>query len=147
MLMRYPVMKHRLRVLEAACALSLVGILLRILPFRSVLKLAGDVRTGTVENAVKGRTGDPVAAGVGSAVVRAAAWLPWDAKCLVQALGGRLMLKRRGVPSVLVFGVAKKEDQISAHAWLVAGGGMVCGGREAPAFMPIAAFDNLTTRR
>jgi hypothetical protein len=142
----YSIMKHRLRVVEAACVLSLVGVLLRILPFRTVMKLAGDVRTGAAENAVKGRTGNPLAAAVGTAVVRAAAWLPWDAKCLVQALAGRLMLKCRGVPSVLVFGVAKQTDEITAHAWLVAGGGTVCGGREATAFKPIAAFDNSQRR-
>lgn len=140
-------MRHRFRVVEAACALSMFGFLLRVLPFRVVMKLAGDVRTGTPENVVKGRTRSPVAAGVGIAVVRAAAWLPWDARCLVQALAARLMLRRRGVPSVLVFGVAKETDQITAHAWLVAAGGMVCGGREAPAFEPIAAFEDSMTRR
>lgn len=49
------------------------------------------------------------------------------------------MLARRRIPSTIVFGVAGG-GQLRAHAWLVAGDGTVCGGREAGAFTPIATF-------
>ena len=140
MLTRFSPACHRLRVLEAMAALTTAGLLLRILPFRSIMVLVGIGRARAGEDVVLHRTSDPVAAAVGVAVNRAAARLPWHSTCLVRALAGRLMLMRRGVPSLVVFGVTKRMEHIHAHAWLVAGDGTVCGGREGAGFQPIAAF-------
>ena len=123
-------------LVEAALSLTLARLALRLLPFRWLAPSAaepGPARAGTAGP-------DPRAAGVGRAVERAAARLPWRSTCLVRALAGRLMLTRRGVPSVLCLGVAKDTGAIRAHAWLVAGGGTVCGGPEAPDYTAIAAF-------
>ena len=138
--MRFPKAVHRLRVLEAVGALTVAGLLLRILPFRMVMKLVGSGAARAGENMVCRPATDPVAAAVGRAVNSAAARLPWRSRCLIRALAGRAMLMRRGVPSTLVLGVTKKMEELQAHAWLVAGGGSVCGGREAARFQPIAAF-------
>ena len=135
--------RRRLRVLEGMTALTTVSLFLRILPFRTVMTLAA-IRPGRVdESAALHRTGQPLAAAVGVAVNRAAARLPWHSSCLDRALAGRLMLRRRSVPSSVVFGVTKRGEQIHAHAWLVAGDGIVCGGRERAAFQPIAVFREL----
>ena len=146
MLTRFSPACHRLRVLEAMAALTTVGLLLRILPFRTTMKLVGIGRARAGEDVVLHRTSDPVAAAVGVAVNRAAARLPWRSTCLVRALAGRLMLMRRGVPSIVVFGVTKRMEHIHAHAWLVAGNGTVCGGRDGAGFQPIARFQELNSQ-
>jgi len=144
---KYSVVMHRLLVLEAACTLAVMAVSLRILPFRTVLKLTGSAEAGASDTkAADRRTDNPVAAAVGLAVRAAAFRLPWKAQCLEQALTGRVLLLWRGVPTVLVFGVAKPADELVAHAWLLASDGAVCGGREASSFNTIAAFHNSTNR-
>ena len=127
-------------------ALTTAGLLLRMLPFRTIMKSVGIGRARVGADVALRRTSDPVAAAVGVAVNRAAVRLPWRPTCLVQALAGRLMLMRRGVPSIVVFGVTKRMEHIHAHAWLVAGNGTVCGGRERAGFQPIAAFEELNSQ-
>ena len=130
----------RLRTLEAAAALVVCGVLLRIVPFAFIARLAGITERGGHEHVPLPLTRDPRAAVVGRAVNRAAGKLPWHSGCLVRALAGRVMLARRRVPSILVLGVAMQSCEVTAHAWLIAGDGAVCGGREAPNFSPIVAF-------
>ena len=132
--------RSRLRTLEAAAALVACGLLLRIVPFAFIARLAGITEPGGQEHVSLPLTRDPRAAVVGRAVNRAAGRLPWQSGCLVRALAGRVMLARRRVPSILVLGVAMQSGEVTAHAWLIAGDGTVCGGREAPNFSPIVAF-------
>lgn len=69
-----------------------------------------------------------IAADVGWAVTRTAAYLPFPALCLAQALAARAMLRRRGIGSVLHVGVARPGGAaFEAHAWLEAAGAEVTG--------------------
>lgn len=129
-------MRRILVLAEAAVALTLARLALRSLPFRW---LAPSADWSAPAPPAAG-SADPRAARVGRAIGRAADRLPWHSTCLVRALAGRMMLARRGVPSVLCLGVAKDVEAFRAHAWLLASGGVVCGGREAPGYTPIAAF-------
>jgi hypothetical protein len=82
-----------------------------------------------------------IAARVGWAVTRAARHAPFKAVCLPQAMAARIMLMRRGVPSVLHFGANRTAGgPIEAHAWLDAAGVEVTGYREAKNFAEIACF-------
>ena len=87
-----------------------------------------------------------VAEEVGWAVTRAARHVPFNAVCLPQAMAARIMLKRRGVDSVLHFGARIGQDRIGqdklidAHAWLDAAGVEVTGYPVANAFAEIACF-------
>ena len=130
---------HRLRVVEAAVALAVVGVALAVLPFRIVARLAGRVEASG--QACPPPTADAAASAVGRAVTAAARRLPWRPACLEQALAACLMLRRRGVPSHLCIGVAIGDGrEVRAHAWLTASGGTVCGGPAAAEITPIAAF-------
>ncbi|MGA8495784.1 MAG: lasso peptide biosynthesis B2 protein [Xanthobacteraceae bacterium] len=87
-----------------------------------------------------------VAEEVGWAVTRAARHVPFNAVCLPQAMAARIMLKRRGVDSVLHFGArigqgrSGQDKPIDAHAWLDAAGVEVTGYPVANTFAEIACF-------
>jgi len=56
------------------------------------------------------------------------------ATCLSRAVAAAAALRRDGVESTLTIGVAfDARHRFTAHAWVRAGGRMVCGGTEAPA--------------
>jgi hypothetical protein len=78
---------------------------------------------------------------IGWAVTRAARYVPFKAACLPQAVAARITLRRRGVASVLHFGVGKGQDKpLDAHAWLDAAGVEVTGYPVAKNFAEIGGF-------
>lgn len=133
--------KHRGRVAEAMVLLTFAWIALHALPFRFVAPLLGQVRPpedglGPTETPHERNT----ALAVRRALSAARRRLPWRNSCLVQTLAGRLMLGRRGVPSLARIGVASRPDLDPAHAWLIAAGVDVSGGSQAPSYAPISDF-------
>jgi hypothetical protein len=75
------------------------------------------------------------------AVTTASRHLPWDCKCLVQAVAGKAMLSVRGVPSNLCLGLAKTgEAQLQAHAWLRCGERILTGWQGMEVYTVIASF-------
>jgi hypothetical protein len=65
---------------------------------------------------------------IGWAVTRSARYVPFRAVCLPQAMAARVMLKRRGIASVMHFGAGRGEEKpLEAHAWLDAAGVEVTG--------------------
>jgi hypothetical protein len=98
----------------------------------------GDVldRNRHAENvaaARKGATGDEAAksacARIAWVIPRLAARLPWRSDCLVQALAGQQMLRRRRIASAIAVGTAKHADgTFEAHAWLMRGECVILGG-------------------
>ncbi|MFM7022546.1 MAG: lasso peptide biosynthesis B2 protein [Flavobacteriales bacterium] len=51
----------------------------------------------------------------------------WESKCMVQAVSAKWMLKKRGIPSTIYFGVKKEGQELKAHAWLKVGEIVVIG--------------------
>lgn len=70
------------------------------------------------------------------AVTRASKLVPF-ATCLTQALAGGFLIRRAGKNAIVHFGVAKGEAGFKAHAWLESDGGILIGGREAAAYLPL----------
>jgi hypothetical protein len=124
--------------IEAAVLLTLVRIGLTRLRFERVARLVG-LRPGEA-----GGSADPVAAArVGDALRRAAGWVPFEATCLVQALAGARMLRRRHVAATVRVGVSKDQvsvDGFAAHAWLHTGEIEITGGEIAGQYTPLAAY-------
>ena len=72
------------------------------------------------------------------AVSAAARYSPMEFVCFPQALAGYTMLRRRRVPSTLVYGVARSESgDLLAHTWLTVGEVDVLGGEAAEGFTEI----------
>lgn len=65
---------------------------------------------------------------------------PWRSNCLAQAIAGKMMLWRRGIPSTLYLGLKKDANQLEAHAWLRVGEQIVTGGAVKPQFKTISFF-------
>ncbi|HYH21261.1 MAG TPA: lasso peptide biosynthesis B2 protein [Azospirillum sp.] len=127
---------------EAAATLALARALLALLPFATAMRLAG-LRTRGVSIDPRATPAAPatVARAVGAAVARVAPHLPFRAVCLQQAMACTIMLRRRGLPVSVHFGLAKDAaGGLDAHAWSVSGGAVITGAPGRERFTPIAVF-------
>jgi len=58
--------------------------------------------------------------------------------CFPQTLAGYTMLRRRGVQSTMVYGVARSPaSKLTAHTWLMVGDKVVLGGEGSAPFTPV----------
>lgn len=114
-------------LIEAGAMLAAASAAIRWLPFRRVMAAAG----------WRGVTSPPDdAAGsalrVRWAVERLAEVVPWRAVCFQRGLAAQWMLRRRGIPSFLHYGVdGRAPDGISAHVWIMLDGLPLLGGAES----------------
>ncbi len=75
------------------------------------------------------------------AIITTAARVPWRALCFQQGLAAQLMLRRRGIPSVLYYGAAQDDKSgLHTHVWVRDGDVDVIGGEIAHRFAILAAF-------
>jgi hypothetical protein len=109
-----------------------------VLPFRNVgLLAARPIRGPNVPNQARANK----VRRVRWAIITSAARLPWRALCIQQGLAAQLMLRRRGIPSVLYYGAAQDDrDGLSAHVWVRDGDVDVIGGEIANRFTVLATF-------
>jgi Uncharacterised nucleotidyltransferase/Transglutaminase-like superfamily len=72
------------------------------------------------------------------AVLTVARYGPLSFVCFPQALAAHTMLRRRGIGSIMHYGVRRSADrQIRAHTWLEVDNRMLLGGESALLFAPI----------
>ena len=75
---------------------------------------------------------------VSASLSRAANILPWESRCLSRSLAAFIMLRRRGIPAVLVFGVkSSANSSLQAHAWVEAFQQKIGEACETNAFTPL----------
>jgi hypothetical protein len=137
---------RRALLLEAVVWLLAARLALLFIPFPRLARRLGafvaphEARAAQARSA-PGADAARLAKEIGWAVTRAARYVPFEAVCLPQAMAARVMLKRRGVASVLHFGAAKGKDKpLDAHAWLDAAGVEVTGYPVAKGFAEIGCF-------
>ena len=148
LLLRWRQIDNRRRMLlpEAVAYLLAARLALIFIPFPRLARRLGNFVPPSDPRAAAGRAAmaaeqTQTAEEIGWAVTRAARYVPFRAVCLPQAMAARLMLKRRGVQSVMHFGAAKGADKpLDAHAWLDAAGVEVTGYPVAENFAEIACF-------
>lgn len=124
---------------EALVALVLAWLMVSILPSRRVLPLFGDMGMP----AAMGTTAPPPDLARAVAVACRARWvadrLPWHSTCLVRALAGAMLLRRRRIRGARVrFGVRRDGGALAAHAWLLLGAETLLGGEQATEYRPLA---------
>lgn len=128
-------------LLESLVALALASAAIRMLSFRRVAAAAGSWGGGT-------EPPDRHEAAIARIRWAIQAWssrVPWRTVCFQKGLALHLMLRRRGIASVMHYGVAQNAaDGLAAHVWVSAGGRDVIGGEEAHRFVCLATFPAAT---
>lgn len=119
---------------EALAALTLASLAIALLPFRRVAAAASAPALG------RARTDPESVRRARSAVTGWSRRVPWRTVCFQKGLAVHWMLRRRGIPSVLLYGVRREGDGLAAHVWVDVAGETVIGGEEAPAFACLARF-------
>jgi Transglutaminase-like superfamily len=138
--------RRRRLAIEAAAWLLIARLALIFVPFPKLARRLGTFVPPSDRRIVAARAAGAkrhaaLAAEIGWAVTRAARHVPFKAVCLPQAMAARVMLKRRGVDSVMHFGAAKGGTKpFDAHAWLDAAGVEVTGYPVALRFAEIGCF-------
>lgn len=127
------------------CVFFITGLIraaLFIFPFKWIALFLGNEG---VESPVRLRPREKEKAiKIGGAINKVSRYTPWESKCLVQAITGKLLLGKENIENTLYFGVKRKEnDQISAHAWLRAGEIIVTGRRGYENYAPISCFGKI----
>ncbi|TWH49431.1 lasso peptide biosynthesis B2 protein [Sporomusa sp. KB1] len=78
---------------------------------------------------------------IGKMVERVSRYTPWESKCLVQALVGKILLRRQGITNTLYLGVGRDErNALIAHAWLRCGEIILTGGKGRERFTVVSKF-------
>ena len=134
--------KERWACFEAVGWLGIARFSLLIFPFRWVLRLFG-IRQDVAQTEVDGPLADvgQDAVIVKRALRRVSRNVPWDCKCLAQALAGKAMLSRRGLPATLFIGVTRDDQrEFRAHAWLKSGAAFISGGEGHEAYTVMSGF-------
>ncbi len=127
---------ERRLIAEAVAVLAVAALMIALLPFRRVAGLARRPRGAAAERAEQPR----LIGEVRWAVAACARRVPWRAKCLEQGFAAQWMLRRRSVPAVLHYGVARRDEGLVAHAWVRAGAADVIGCENEGEFTEVARF-------
>jgi hypothetical protein len=127
-------------LLDSFCLLGLIRLLLILCPFRYV---AAQLSSGMLEPNGDEMTELDEVRRVGWAIGVAVRYTPWESKCLVQAIVGKILLRRRHIHNILYLGVARNIDKkMIAHAWLQASDITVTGGLAENDFTVVAVFED-----
>lgn len=130
---------ERWLLVEAMIALLLARGAMALLPFRRIAAWLGT--PGAESPATAAPEEIRTAQEVGWAVGAVARRVPWDGRCLVQALAATGMLRRRGLEGTVSFGARQGESAgFDAHAWLRFGSCMVTGGDGQERFQRFTTF-------
>jgi len=124
---------------EALIALAIARIAMVVLPFRRIAAWMGTPGAETPVTATAAEI--RVAEEIGWAVGVLARRVPWDGRCLAQAMAATGMLRRRGLEGTVTFGVCRGQTtDLEAHAWLRFGSCMVTGGPGHQRFNTFTTF-------
>jgi hypothetical protein len=136
----YRIPRFRRRLLwEALTALAIARIAMALVPFRRIAAWMGTPGAETPATATVSEV--CIAQEIGWAVGALARRVPWDGRCLAQALAATGMLRRRGLEGTVSFGVCRGgATELSAHAWLRFGSCMVTGGPGHQRFNTFTTF-------
>jgi len=130
---------ERFLLLEASFWLGVSRLAILTVPFRRITPYLGRHMACSPEKIdLESRE---TARRIAWAVNTAGRHLPWECRCLAQAVTGKWMLRRRGIPATLYLGLAKDDaKQLNAHAWLRSGDVILTGREEINRFTVISTF-------
>lgn len=121
-----------LRAAEAIAYLAAARLAVAFLPFETIAKWMSRPQ------ARRSITISPLRVAV--AVERGARRVPWRAVCIHQGIACQRMLRRRGVPSEFVYGLATSDGELKAHVWVEWKGDTIIGDHPGADFASVARF-------
>jgi hypothetical protein len=77
---------------------------------------------------------------VSISIARSRKVIPWRSKCFAEAIAAKKMLKKKNIQSTLYLGVNKKEEKMTAHAWLRSGSIWITGKKGSGNYVVISTF-------
>ncbi|MGA1983783.1 MAG: lasso peptide biosynthesis B2 protein [Acidobacteriaceae bacterium] len=124
---------------EALALLAIFRVCLAVVPVRRII---GAITHGQLaqasDDAEVAESSASAARRVQWAVSAVARHSVLEFVCFPQALAGYTMLRWRGVPGAIVYGVARSpEGELLAHTWLTVGDTIVLGGEASGEFTAI----------
>ena len=124
---------------EAAIWLGVARLAVVVMPFRWITPFLGRHMAESPQTTESEHKEIPER--ISRAVQTASRHMPWECICLVQAMAGKGMFKRRGVPSTLYLGLLNTgEEKLKAHAWLRSGKVIVSGRQGLTEFTVVSTF-------
>jgi hypothetical protein len=126
---------------EAVLLLAVASGAIAVLPFKQVAAIAArPIRRSHPPKGMEAATISRIQWALAAASPRA----PWRTVCFQQGLAAHLMLRRRGIPTVIFYGAAQAPDAgLSAHVWVRAGELDVVGCETASGYAVLATFPRL----
>jgi hypothetical protein len=129
--------QDRFLLLDAIRWLAIANIAIAVLPFRVIGLLASRPIPGPPPRNERVN----MVRRIRWAIMTTAARVPWRALCFQQGLAAQLMLRRRGIPSVLYYGATQDDRSgLQAHVWVRDGDVDVIGGEVADRFALLTTF-------
>jgi len=130
--------RERLILAEAVTSLAASALAIRLVPFRVLVRKAS--------GAGAGRKHDTQGSALSVeklhwAIKASAPYLPWKTACFQEGLALHAMLRRRGLASVLHYGVGQSPGRgLTAHVWVSVDGRILIGEEEAGSHACLASF-------
>lgn len=125
---------------EIVLGLAFARALIRFVPFRWWRRRLGPIDGRNDENAepLTARQ-EKMASDIGRMIRRLAGKQKFEAVCFPQAMAGKWVLGRRGIPSQIVLGSRRNDDTgLALHAWLKVGDQVVTGQNEYETYRSFA---------
>ena len=120
-------------------AMALARAAMALVPFRRIAAWLGAPGIESPRTAASGQI--QLAQEIGWAIGCVARRVPWDGRCLAQALAATAMLRRRGLDGTVSFGADHGQSgELIAHAWLRFGPCMITGGPGHERFKAFTSF-------
>ncbi|KUK65689.1 MAG: hypothetical protein XD84_0306 [Desulfotomaculum sp. 46_80] len=123
---------------EAFFLTGMVRLIILALPFRWLAPALGKHMQESPDNEDVIRL--KAARRIGWIVESVSRFTPWESKCLVQAITGKIMLRQYGIANTLYLGVGKNEQSLVAHSWLRCGKVILTGGHDLRRFTVVGKF-------
>lgn len=134
--------QKKLLYLEAFISISISRFLIIFFAFKTIAKRLGDHQQESPQEITPALQLKAIE--IEKAIKKVSLYTPFRSLCFEQALCGKIMLKRRKIPSTIYFGLAKENNpdrtQLKAHAWLRSGQHILTGKKGKNNFKVVSFF-------
>ena len=122
--------------IEAWLTLSFAKLLIIVFEFKRIAALIGNPQVESPREMHE----EKIIMDIEIAIIRGVKYVFFSSRCFDQSLAATFMLKRRKITSTIYFGLNKKGEQLTAHAWVRCGEKIISGRLGYERFTAVAWF-------